>query len=153
MRNRLAVFLVTMGSLALVSCGDDVSVPSDVATEWWLVSFVRPDRSTVSITASPEFSVRFAADGAMDIRVHCNTCQGSYQLQGGQLTGDLMGCTLARCQASPVDSTFQEVFDGRSSVTMADEHLTLTSERGTLDLQLAPGTVCGNPAVEQRGAE
>ena len=141
MRNKLAMVLVAMGSLALVSCGDDVVVPSDVTVpsavvgEWWLVSFVRPDGSQVSITPSPEFSVRFGANGAMSIRVHCNSCGGSYQLQGEQLTGDLGSCSWARCTPSPVDVTFQDVFDGGSWVTRADELLRLTSDRGTLVLE------------------
>jgi hypothetical protein len=124
MRNKLAVVLVAMGSLALVSCGDDVIVPpeepSEVAGEWWLVSFERPDGSKVSIIPSSKFSVRFEAGGVMGIRVLCNTCEGRYQLQDGQLIGDVKACGIARCVASPVDFTFQDVFDGRSSVALAD---------------------------------
>src|SRR5688572_356527 len=123
--NKLAMVLAVLGSLALVACEDNGVVASDVAGEWWLVSFVRSEGSTASVTGSPLFRVRFDADGAMSLLVNCNTCRGSYQLQSGQLTSDVMDCTLALCEPTSVDPPppFQNVFEGRSSATLPDGHL------------------------------
>lgn len=70
-----------MGLLALTSCEDAVTNPSDLGGQWRLEVLRGPDGSQVTPPDPSRFTVEFEADGQVLARADCNGCGGRYMLR------------------------------------------------------------------------
>ena len=72
-------------------------------------------------------------EGRLSTRVDCNSCGGSYTLDGQTLVaGPLLACTRAACATMAFENTYTKLLAGESTVSLSDGALVLTSPRGVL---------------------
>jgi heat shock protein HslJ len=126
---RLLSFACVVG---LVSCDEDVLGPSELQGEWRLQSLRRSDFSVVEIAEPARFTARFGEDGRLTLRADCNSCGGTFRLEGEAVTAGPLACTRVFCASAPLDTQFVGILDGRSSVEVEDGRLILQSDRGSL---------------------
>jgi heat shock protein HslJ len=133
MSRKLIAVLSLAVPILLTSCGDNPLSPSDLDGEWRLRSITRPDGTTVTVpTDGPtRYSARFEADGDIALRVDCNGCGGTYRLSGDSLIAGPFACTLVLCAGDQSAAEFAHILDGRSSVELEANRLTVSSSRGT----------------------
>ena len=123
-------------ALALVSCDDGPTSPSDLmGGEWRLVNIRLPDFTVVTPDDPDDFTIQFEADGALQVQAGCNGCGGQYALDGDSLEVSELACTLIACPGPPVDRQFLEVLEGDSTVDVDGDELTIASAEGTLRLR------------------
>lgn len=121
-----------MSLLALASCEDGVTNPSDLGGQWRLEVLRAPDGSQVAPPDPSRFTVEFAADGQVLARADCNGCGGRYTLDDDTLVVSTLACTLIACPSAPLDGRFLSILDGSSSFDFEDERLVISSSRGML---------------------
>jgi heat shock protein HslJ len=127
------VVMLLLACAGLTACSNPIAGPSDVLGEWRLQSVQQADHSTTPVAEGARFTIRFEADGRLAVRADCNACGGTYQLEEGSLTTGPLACTRAFCvNTAPLDTVFVTVLDGRSTVRVGSDRLTVSSERGTL---------------------
>jgi heat shock protein HslJ len=127
--------MTTMGVislLAMTSCEDAVTNPSDLGGQWRLEMLRAPDGSQVTPPDPGRFTVEFAADGQAFARADCNGCGGRYTLDDDTVVVSQLACTLIACPSAPLDGRFLSILDGASSFAFEDGRLVISSPRGTL---------------------
>ena len=73
------------------------------------------------------------ADSRLSTRVDCNSCGGSFAVNGTTLTaGPNLACTRAACPTMAFENAYTSILSGDSSVVVTGSTLTLSSSRGTL---------------------
>ena len=127
---KIAVLLLVSG-FGLLSCDGDVVGPSELQGEWRLQSLRRADFSVVDIADPARFTARFGEDGRLSVRADCNSCGGTFALEGESLTAGPLACTRAFCPSAPLDTQYVGILDGRSSVDVEDGRLVIRSDRGS----------------------
>jgi heat shock protein HslJ len=72
-------------------------------------------------------------NGRLSTRVDCNSCGGSFSVNGTTLTaGPNLACTRAACPTMAFENVYTAILSGDSSVVVTGSTLTLSSSRGTL---------------------
>ncbi len=101
---------------------------------WQWQDLVETDPPAQSVVPNPQdYSVVFMADGTMAITADCNTVNGSYLLDAGQLRIILGPSTMAFCGDESLDAQFLNLLSKSTSGTAADIRLQLyTSEGATV---------------------
>lgn len=130
-KGSLALFL----GLGLVSCGDDVTGPSDLQGPAWTLESMEFQGTAAFVPEDPgRFTVQFGADGTIGVRADCNQCGGPYTLSGDRLTTGPLACTLVGCPTNR-GQEFATLVDGASEVEIEDDgKLEIESSEGTLVL-------------------
>ena len=73
------------------------------------------------------------ADSRLSTRVDCNSCGGSFSVNGTTLTaGPNLACTRAACPTMAFENAYTAILSGDSSVVVTGSMLTLSSARGSL---------------------
>lgn len=132
---RRAMF-VSLGALALASCNDGVTGPSDLMGGVWRLQSMRLAGAASSFMPEDpsRFTVEFKADGSIGVRADCNSCGGTYTLSGDQLSVPGMACTLALC-ATPQGGEFANLIEGVSTLGKdGDDTLSVASPDGVATL-------------------
>jgi heat shock protein HslJ len=142
-RSLLAVLLVTASTVA---CSDSPATPTSpssgggslaltagqLAGTWTLTSIQVPGEVVQPVPAGATYSISFA-DSRLSTRVDCNTCSGSFTLQGNTLTaGPNLACTRAACPTMAFESVYLGVLGGESTAALSGSTLVLASTRGSL---------------------
>lgn len=133
----LSGLLVALASvLALASCGDEVTGPSDLGGGVWRLQSMRLNGASEFVpTDSSRYTVEFKSDGQIGVVADCNVCGGGYSVSNGTLTVPAMACTLAAC-AGPEGIQFAGIIDGTSSIRKTgDDELEIQSSEGRLTLR------------------
>ncbi len=72
-------------------------------------------------------------DGRLSTRVDCNSCGGSFSVNGTTLTaGPNLACTRAACPTMAFENAYTAILSGDSNVVVTGSTLTLSSSRGAL---------------------
>lgn len=124
--------MLLLSGAGLTSCDEDVVGPSQLQGEWRLQSLRRADFSVVDIADPARFTARFGEDGRLSVRADCNSCGGTFALEGESLMAGPLACTRAFCPSAPLDTEYVGILDGRSSVDLEDDRLVIRSDRGTV---------------------
>jgi heat shock protein HslJ len=124
-----------VAGLALTSCADSVTSPSDVMGGVWTLQSMQVAGEDPFVPAEPDrFTVEFAADGQIAVVADCNQCGGRYTVEDGTLTVTDLACTLVAC-ATPEGEQFAALIDGTSSLeSEGSSGLEIESPEGTLAL-------------------
>jgi len=130
-----AGMVVMAGSLLGTSCSDQVTGPSDLlGGVWKLQSMEVAGASSPFVPDDPDrFTVAFEAGGRLGVVADCNSCGGSYTLDGEALTVPPMACTLALC-ATPSGGEFASLIQGNASIDLDGDTLEIVSPGGRLAL-------------------
>ena len=133
---RLLVTLSFVASFALGCAGSTPTLTSpDLAALpgiWNLVSIQPAGEVEQAKPSGANYTVTFA-DGRLSARVDCNSCAGSYTLDGQKLVaGPNLACTRAACPTMAFENTYTKLLGGESTVSLSGGTLVLTSPRGVV---------------------
>jgi heat shock protein HslJ len=126
----LVVLLLTLGT---VGCDENPVGPTPIRNVTWkLESIERTGAATITVPNPEQFTVRFEDNGNLSVRADCNSCGGSYSLDGSSLSIGNVACTLIACPLPGLDTTFTQALSNVRSVTATEGHLTITGTGFTL---------------------
>ena len=129
---RAAPLLVAL-TLLLVGCDDNPFKPSDVKEITWKLESIERTGSPVVPIPNPEnYTLKLGNDGRLGVRADCNSCSGTYTLDGSTLKIGQMACTLVGCGLGSLDGTYAALLNGTSSIALTDGHLVIRNGAGTL---------------------
>ena len=126
-----AALLVT--ALAGYGCSDDPAAPTMVVqgVTWKLEAIERTGSAPIAI-ANPElYTLVFEADGRLNVRADCNTCNGRYTLNGRSLSTSQIACTRVFC-GTAIDVTYATALGEVRTVTVNGSQLLLEGSGLTL---------------------
>jgi heat shock protein HslJ len=141
---KVAGLLISLSFVALVALGCsgssatltspsslDVTAPQLPGT-WNLVS-IRPPGAAEQAKPSGASYTLTLVDGRLSTRADCNTCGGTYTLNGQTLmAAPSLACTRAACPTMVFENNYMKLLGGESTVSLAGRTLELTSPRGVL---------------------
>jgi len=130
-----------------VACTQSVTSPSAVSSPpsaahavaqlegtWTLASIQRAGEAKQDRPFTSVYTLSFN-DGRLSTRADCNSCGGSFSVQGTVLTaGPNLACTRAACSTMAFESAYTAILSGDSQIVVTGSTLTLSSSRGTLQL-------------------
>lgn len=133
-RRPFLVLLALLAATAACSGGDMLTAPTSAARVEGTWSLVQITSSVVTLTearAASRFALTLAGDRAL-LKADCNTCAGTFVVNGETITLSLQACTRAFCPSSPLDTQVVQAVDGQHTVRLDASHLQFTSPRGEL---------------------
>lgn len=99
---------------------------------WTLASIQAAGQAAQPAPSGATYTLSLA-DGRLSTRADCNTCAGTFTLNGSTLqAGPALACTRAACPTMAFESVYASILGGDSAVTLSGSSLVLTSARGTL---------------------
>ena len=108
------------------------STNAQLAGTWTLASIQRAGEAKQNRPFSATYTLSFD-DGRLSTRVDCNSCGGSYTVDGTTLTaGPNLACTRAACPTMAFENAYTAILSGDSRVVVTGSTLTLSSSRGEL---------------------
>jgi heat shock protein HslJ len=127
------VALGCSGSTATLTSPSSLDlIAPQIPGTWNLVS-IRPAGEAEQAKPSGANYTLTLVDGRLSTRADCNTCGGSYTLNGETLTAaPSMACTRAACPTMAFENTYMKLLGGESTVSLSGGTLELTSLRGVL---------------------
>ena len=130
---RMFYVLAATACLVVVACDDNQFSPSDlVGGSWELMSLQTGSSAPVVITTPSRYTAQFGDDGRVSVKSDCNSCGGSYSLNGSNLTVGPLACTKVFCGDTSLDSQFSGALDGTASVSVDSNELVIRSGDVTL---------------------
>ena len=132
--------IILLAGWALASCdsGTSNSEVSELQGDWQLQSFALNDGRTVPVPNPEAYTVRFDADGSVNVRTDCNRCSGAYETEGNNIEIGLLACTVAFCGDASLDSQYTAAISGASSFVRNGNELLLSYSGGTMRFQVSP---------------
>jgi heat shock protein HslJ len=125
--------LAATACVMVVACDDNQFSRSDiVGGSWELMSIQTGSAAPVAITTSLRYTAQFAEDGRVSVKSDCNSCGGSYSLNGSTLTIGPLACTKVFCGDTSLDSQFSGALDGTATVSGDGDELVIRSGDVTL---------------------
>ena len=136
---RLAGIVAVLLCLSpMVGCGSDDDIPAGLLTVWQLQE-LRLDNGTVTAVDDPSgYTLELKADGNADIRSDCNSCGGSYTVDGSDLSFGPLACTFAECGPASFATQFQAALTTTTSYEIEGGLLFLNYEGGEMRLTPQP---------------
>jgi heat shock protein HslJ len=99
---------------------------------WTLASIQPAGASKQDRPFGSTYTISFS-DGRLSTRADCNTCVGTFSVDGATLTaGPNLACTRAACPTMAFESAYTAILGGDSTTVVTGSTLTLSSARGTL---------------------
>src|SRR5690242_13014759 len=127
---RIVLIVIALG---LAGCGDNPLKPSDLKdVTWKLETIERAGSPTITVPNPEQYTLTLGNDGKVSVRADCNTCSGTYTLDGNTLKIGRLACTLVACSLGSLDGIYTAFLEGSSSVAISDTHLILRSSTTTL---------------------
>jgi heat shock protein HslJ/membrane-bound inhibitor of C-type lysozyme len=124
---------ITGTLLILAACATFAQAPSQSAppglggTSWQLVKFQGSDDKTLTPADRGKYTIAFAADGRVAVRIDCNRGSGSWTSSGaGQVQVGPLALTRAFCQPAPLTDRLAKDWDLVRSYVFKDNHLFLS---------------------------
>jgi heat shock protein HslJ len=126
--------IIGVAMLLLLTGCDEASptAPSqgDLAGVVWQLQSLQRANAPPPIVPGGRFTLQFTPDGRLAVRADCNTCNGSYQLDGARLQVGALACTRAFCGTESLDVEFLRVFEAPAEIVLQNQQL-LISRAGT----------------------
>ena len=145
MRQLLFLFSLPLLVAALTAgCAQSVTSPSaaqvagpayttaQLEGTWTLAWIERAGEAKQNRPFDAAYTLSFS-DGRLSTRVDCNSCGGSFSVNGTMLTaGPNLACTRAACATMAFENAYTAILSGDSNVVVNGSTLTLSSLRGAL---------------------
>jgi para-nitrobenzyl esterase len=129
---RLPALLVGL-ILLLAACTTFTQPPSQSAapslggTAWQLVKFLGSDDTTLMPDDKTKYTVAFAEDGGLSVRIDCNRGRGTWKSAGpNQLQFGQLALTRAMCQPGSLHDLIVNHWEFVRSYILKDGHLFLS---------------------------
>jgi heat shock protein HslJ len=118
------------------ACDESPTRPSDLIGERWrLTAIERAGLPVLSPPAGRQFTLEFMDAGRLGVRADCNSCGGSYELHGSNLTIRPLACTRAFCGTDSLDTPFLQALGEARAVHRDASELTIRA--GTTSLRFS----------------
>jgi heat shock protein HslJ len=116
-----------------MGCGGGLTEPSDaVGRTWRLVTVEKQGSDPVSVSDPSKYTLRLEDNGNVGVMSDCNSCGGTYSLNGSTLELSVLTCTLVACGETSLDSVYRATLEGNKTVAVADSELTIVGGDTTL---------------------
>ena len=139
------VLPIALTALAVSACSQSVSSPTAVSSPpsaaytaaqlegtWTLTSIAVAGQAKQDRPFGSIYTLDFK-QGRLSTRADCNTCGGSYSIDGSVLTaGPGLACTRAACSTMEFENAYTGILSGDSTMVVTGSTLSLSSSRGTL---------------------
>jgi len=138
------VLPIALTALVVSACSQSVSSPTPVSSPsaaytaaqlegtWTLTSIAVAGQAKQDRPSSAIYTLDFN-QGRLSTRADCNTCGGSYSIDGSVLTaGPGLACTRAACSTMAFENAYTGSLSGDSTMAVTGSTLSLSSSRGTL---------------------
>ena len=138
------VLPIALTALVVSACSQSVSSPTAVSSPlaaytaaqlegtWTLTSIAVAGQAKQDRPFSSIYTLDFK-QGRLSTRADCNTCGGSYSIDGSVLTaGPGLACTRAACSTMAFENAYTGILSGDSTMAVTGSTLSLSSSRGTL---------------------
>ena len=127
------VALGCSGSTATLTSPSSLDLTAPQLPGTWNLVSIRPAGEAEQAKPSGASYTLSLVDGRLSTRADCNTCGGSYTLNGQTLMVEpLMACTRAACPTMAFENTYMKLLGGESTVSLSGGTVELTSPRGVL---------------------
>ena len=128
---RTVLMMILAG--ATIACGGSVNAPSDaVGKTWRLVSIQEGDAPPTSVQNSSRYTLRLEDGGRVSVMSDCNSCGGTYTLDGSALELQGLACTRVGCGDGSLDPAYARALEGTKTATIDDEDLVISGNGVTL---------------------
>ena len=126
--------LILLAVVAVAACDESPASPSELVGDvWQLVSIEATGAAPIGIPDPARYTIQFLEAGRVSVRADCNTCGGTYTLNGQTLmAAPSMACTRAACPTMAFENIYMKLLGGESGVSLSGGTLELTSPRGVL---------------------
>ena len=135
------VLPLALAALVVSACSQSVSSPTapsaaytaaQLEGTWTLTSIAVAGQAKQDRPFGSMYTLDFK-QGRLSTRADCNTCGGSYSIDGSVLTaGPGLACTRAACSTMEFENAYTGILSGDSTVAVTGSTLSLSSSRGTL---------------------
>jgi heat shock protein HslJ len=120
-------------ALGAAGCDENPVSPSQITNiTWKLESIARVGNALVSVPNPEQYTVRFESNNRVSVRADCNSCSGSYTLDGSSLSIGQLACTLIACPMPGLDTLFTSALQNVRTVNVTGNQLVLTGTEVTL---------------------
>jgi heat shock protein HslJ len=121
-------------------------------TSWQLVNFQGSDGATLTPDDKTRYTIAFASDGGVSVRIDCNRGRGTWKSAGpSQLQFSPLALTCATCPAAPLNDRIPKDWQYIRSYILKEGHLflSLMPDGGTYELEPIgqKGRVAKAPAI------
>jgi para-nitrobenzyl esterase len=112
-------------------------------TSWQLVKFEGSDDKTLTPDDKTKYTIAFAGDGNVSVRIDCNRGHGTWKSAGpNQLQFAPLGLTRALCPPAPLNDHIPKHWEYVRSYSFKDGHLFLSlMADGGIDVRCCTGWV------------
>lgn len=125
--------LVLILAVGAAGCDENPVSPSQITNiTWKLESIARVGSALVSVPNPEQYTVRFESNNRASVRADCNSCSGSYALDGSSLSFRQLACTLIACPTPGLDTLFTTGLQNARTVTVSGSQLVMTGTEFTL---------------------
>jgi heat shock protein HslJ len=129
----VAFALGCSGSTATLTSPSSLDLTAPQLPGTWNLVSIRPAGEAEQAKPSGATYSLTLVDGRLSTRADCNTCGGTYTLNGQTLmAAPSMACTRAACPTMAFENTYMKLLGGESAVSLSGGTLGLTSPRGVL---------------------
>ena len=121
------------GSTATLTSPSPVDLIAPQLPGTWNLVSIRPAGEAEQAKPSGASYTLTLVDGRLSTRADCNTCGGTYTLNGQTLmASSSMACTRAACPTMAFENAYMKLLGGESTVALSGGTIELTSPRGVL---------------------
>ncbi|MGH9461989.1 MAG: META domain-containing protein [Vicinamibacteria bacterium] len=134
-RNNLIILLAA----SLMAACDGATSTTDlsgVEGVWGLEAFQLDNGSVQDVPDAQTFTLGFEAAGSVHAQVDCNSCSGSYEVDGNSIKLGLLACTRVACPAGSLDHQFHTALGSAAAFMRAGSELSIRYAGGTMSFQL-----------------
>ncbi|MGH7182746.1 MAG: META domain-containing protein [Nitrospiraceae bacterium] len=143
---------LTATILLLAACSTFIHTPPMSAatglggTSWQLVKFQGSDDTILVPDDKTKYTIAFAADGELTVRIDCNRGRGTWKLSGpGQLQFGQLALTRALCPPGSLHDRIVRHWEFVRSYFIKDDHLflSLMADGGVYEFEPIAGAQSG----------
>jgi putative lipoprotein len=157
----LAVLLLTSTSIACGQTAPTAAASALGGTSWQLVKFQASDGKTLTPDDKAKYTLAFASDGGLSVRIDCNRGHGMWKSEGpDQIRFGRLALTRAMCPPAPLNDRIPKDWDYVRSYTLTKGRLflSLMADGGIYEFEplgatgAATGRVKGTATYRERMA-
>jgi heat shock protein HslJ len=135
MRRNNLIVLLAASLMAACDSATSTTDLSEVEGIWDLEAFQLDNGSVQDVPDAQTFSLSFEVGGSVHAQVDCNSCSGSYEVDGNSIKLGLLACTRVACPPGSLDHQFQTALGSATAFVRTGSELSIRYAGGTMRFQ------------------